>query len=102
MTVRRTKEGALTERVARALLGAPSGVDPEKGQVRFGDIAVNIKTGRFFDYEDETGGGHIELIQRFKNVQNGQAEAWLKENITDARSQPRSEERRGGKERRSR
>ncbi len=92
MTVRRTKEGALTERVARALLGAPSGVDPEKGQVRFGDISVNVATGRFFDYEDETGGGHIELIQRFKNVQNGQAEAWLKENITDARTQPLPDE----------
>jgi hypothetical protein len=88
VTVRRTKEGALTERVARALLGAPSGWDSEKGQVRFGDIAVNVATGRYFDYEDETGGTYIELIQRFKNVQNGQAEAWLKENVTDAKPLP--------------
>jgi hypothetical protein len=88
MTVRRTKEGALTERVARALLGAPSGVDPEKGQVRFGEISVNIATGRYFDYEDETGGSHIELIQRFKNVQNGQAEAWLRDNVIEARPLP--------------
>ena len=84
MTVRRTKEGALTERVARALLGAPSGLDPEKGQARFGDIAVNLLTGRFFDYEDETGGTHIDLIRRFKALQNGQAEAWLKENVIEA------------------
>jgi hypothetical protein len=88
MTVRRTKEGALTERVARALLGAPSGVDPEKGQVRFGDIGVNIATGRFFDFEDETGGTHVDLIRRFKNLQNGQAEVWLKENIVEARPLP--------------
>ncbi|MCC8963736.1 AAA family ATPase [Bradyrhizobium sp. Pear76] len=84
----RTKDGALTERVARRLLGAPSGLEPEKGQVRFGDIVVNIKTGRYFDFEDETSGTHIELIQRFKNLQNGQAEKWLKENITDAAPDP--------------
>ncbi|MCC8945977.1 AAA family ATPase [Bradyrhizobium sp. Arg62] len=88
MMVLRTKEGALTERVARRLLGAPSGLDPETGQVRFGDIAVNVKTGRFYDFEDETSGTHIELIQRFKNLQNGQAEKWLKENITDATPEP--------------
>lgn len=88
MTVLRTKEGALTERVARALLGAPSGEDPEKGQVRFGDIGVNLATGRFFDYEDETGGNHVDLIRRFKNLQNGQAEAWLKENIVEGKPLP--------------
>ena len=92
MTVRRTKEGALTERVARALLGAPSGLDPEKGQARFGDIAVNLLTGRFFDYEDETGGTHIDLIRRFKALQNGQAEAWLKENVTEAPALPLPQE----------
>lgn len=84
IAVRRTKEGALTERVARLLFGAPSGFDPEKGTVRFGDISVNIKSGKFFDFEDETSGTHIELIQRFKNAHNGQAELWLKENVTDA------------------
>lgn len=87
-TLLRTREGALTERVARALLGAPSGSDPEKGQVRFGDIAVNYVTGRFFDFEDETSGTHIELIQRFKNLQNGQAERWLKENVFDLKPDP--------------
>lgn len=92
MTVRRTKEGALTERVARALLGAPSGIDPEKGQVRFGDISINVATGRFFDFEDETGGDHVDLIRRFKNLQNGQAEAWLKENVTEAASLPLPQE----------
>ncbi|CAN7379546.1 AAA family ATPase [Bradyrhizobium sp. LjRoot220] len=88
MTIRRTKEGALTERVAIALLGKPSGMDPEKGQVRFGDIAVNVATGRYFDYEDETGGTHVDLIRRFKNLQNGQAEIWLQENITEAATPP--------------
>jgi hypothetical protein len=88
IAVRRTKEGALTERVARALLGAPSGFDPEKGTVRFGDVTVNLKTGKFFDFEDEISGTHIELIQRVKNLKNGQAEAWLKENITDAKPLP--------------
>lgn len=92
MTVLRTKEGALTERVARLLLGAPDGTDPEKGQVRFRDIAVNLKTGRFFDFEDETSGTHIELIQRFKNLHNGQAEKWLKENVTDASPDPLPQE----------
>jgi hypothetical protein len=88
IAVRRTREGALTERVARLLLGAPSGIDSEKGQARFGDISVNLRSGKFFDFDDETSGTHIELIQRVKNLQNGQAEAWLKENITDARPMP--------------
>jgi hypothetical protein len=84
VTVLRTKKGALTERVARHLLGTPSGIDPIKGRVSFGEISVNIATGRYFDSEDETSGTHIELIQRFKNLQNGQAEKWLEEHITKA------------------
>jgi len=74
------------------LLGSPSGYDTEKGQVRFGDITVNVATGRFFDSEDESSGTHIELIQRLKNLQNGQAEAWLKQNVTDFRPGPLPEE----------
>lgn len=92
MTVRRTKEGALTERVARALLGAPSGYDTEKGQVRFGDISVNVATGKFFDFEDETSGTHVDLIRRFKNLANGQAEQWLKENVIEVRPLPLPQE----------
>lgn len=88
MTVLRTKEGALTELVARHLLGTPSGIDPAKGRVSFGDISVNIATGRYFDSEDETSGTHIELIQRFKNLQNGQAEKWLKEHVLEAPAIP--------------
>jgi ABC-type dipeptide/oligopeptide/nickel transport system ATPase component len=88
MTVCRTKAGALTERVARLLLGAPSGIDSEKGQLRFGDVSVNIKTGKFYDLEDEVSGTHIDLIQRVKGLQNGQAEAWLDENVTNAQPLP--------------
>src|SRR6266566_4624831 len=89
IAVRRTKAGALTERVARLLLGAPSGIDSEKGQLRFNEnISVNIRTGKFFDFDDEISGTHIDLIQYVKNLQNGQAEAWLKENITDAKPTP--------------
>src|SRR5690242_5501864 len=88
MAILRTKEGALTERVARLLLGAPSGSDPEKGQVRFGELSVNIQTGRFFDFEDETSGSHLDLIRRVKNLQNGKAEEWLKDNILAAQPLP--------------
>lgn len=92
MTVKRTKEGALTERVATLLLGPPTGVDPDKGATRFGEISVNFVSGRFYDMEDETGGTHLDLIRRFKNLQNGQAEVWLKENVTDAQSAPLPQE----------
>jgi hypothetical protein len=91
-SVRRTKAGALTERVARLLLGAPSGVDPEKGQVRFGDISINIVTGRYFDFSDETAGGHIELIEHVKQLQNGQALEWFDENVTKAKPLPLPQE----------
>jgi hypothetical protein len=92
VTILRTKEGALTERVARLLLGAPSGVDPDKGEIRFGEITVNITTGRFFDFEDEISGTHLDLIRRFKNLQNGQAETWLKENVFDFKAGPLPQE----------
>jgi hypothetical protein len=88
MSAKRTREGALTERVARLLLGAPTTIDPAAGKVRFGDISVNVVTGKFFDYEDEVSGTHIELIQRVKGLVNGQAEAWIKQNITDFRPGP--------------
>src|SRR5690349_5534875 len=88
MTVCRTKAGALTERVARLLLGAPSGIDAEKGQERFGDITINLQTGRFFDFDNEVSGGYIELIQRVKGLQNGQAEAWFEANVTNAKPLP--------------
>src|SRR5579859_7925624 len=84
MAVLRTREGALTERVARALLGAPDGADPEKGEVRFGDISVNLSSGRFYYYDEEASGTHIDLIRKVKGLQNGQAEAWLEENVTKA------------------
>ncbi len=81
MTILRTKQGALTERVARLLLGSPGSTDPEAGKSRFGEITVNLKTGRFFDEEDETGGDHLDLIRRLKKVENGEALRWLDENI---------------------
>src|SRR5262245_41772519 len=88
MAVLRTKEGALTERVARLLLGSPSGVDPEKGQIKFGEISVNIVTGRYFDFEEETGGTHLDLIRKFKAMANGQAEQWLKDHVFNAEPIP--------------
>src|SRR6266704_2360446 len=88
IAVRRTKAGALTERVAKLLLGAPSGIDHERGQLRFGDINVNLATGKFFDFDDEVSGTHIELIQRVKQLKNGGAEAWLDDNITNAKPLP--------------
>jgi len=81
---KRTKQGALTERVAMLLLGQPSGVDPAKGQVRFNDIVVNYTTGRYYDMEEEEGGDHLALIRKFKRLENGQAEAWLEEHVTKA------------------
>lgn len=87
-SAKRTKEGALLERVATLLLGAPTTIDPAAGKVRFGDISINYVTGRFFDYEDEKSGTHIELIQRLKGLVNGQAEAWIKQNITEVAPDP--------------
>lgn len=81
---KRSKKGALTERVATLLLGTPSGIDPGKGKINFNDIVVDIVTGRFYDMEDEAGGDHLDLIRKFKRLENGQAEAWLEENVTKA------------------
>lgn len=83
MTVRRTKAGALTERVARLLLGAPLTFDLERGTQRYQeDISVSLATGRCFDLEEEVSLTHLDLIRRFKKLENGQAEAWLEQNVT--------------------
>lgn len=93
MTVRRTKEGALTERVARALLGAPTVYDADKGTQRYReDISINLTTGRCFDLEEEVSLTHLDLIRRYKKLENGQAEVWLEQNITKAAPLPLPEE----------
>jgi hypothetical protein len=83
MTARRTKEGALSERVARQLLGAPTTYDAETGTQRYQeDISLSLVTGRLFDLEEEVSLTHLDLIRRCKKLENGQAEAWLEQNVT--------------------
>ena len=88
MPVRRTAEGALSERVARALLGAPTTYDAETGTQRYQDISLNLTTGRLFDLEEEVSLTHLDLIRRCKILENGQAEAWLEQNVTRAPALP--------------
>lgn len=85
----RTNEGALTERVARLLLGAPSAPLVTNKMVRFGDIGVNVVTGRFFDFEEEKSGDRNALVRLVKpELENGEAEAWIKANVIDAPLEP--------------
>lgn len=84
MTVRRTKDGALSERVARALFGAPATFDAERGTQRYQDLSLSLVTGRLFDLEEEVSLTHLDLIRREKKLENGQAEAWLEANVTKA------------------
>ena len=89
MTDLRTPEGALTERVALLLLGAPSAPLVTNKMVRFGDIGINVVTGRFFDFEEEKSGDRNDLVRLIKpELENGQAEAWIKANVIDAPLEP--------------
>jgi AAA domain/DnaB-like helicase N terminal domain len=93
MPARRTKEGALTERVARLLLGAPTTYDADKGVQRYQeDISINLTTGRCYDLEEEVALTHLDLIRRYKKLENGQAEVWLEQNITKAPALPLPQE----------
>lgn len=81
----RTPEGALTERVARALLGAPTSLIVDNNVVRFGEIGVNIVSGKFYDFEEEKSGDRNDLVRLVKpELKNGDAEAWIKANVLDA------------------
>jgi hypothetical protein len=68
-----------------ALLGAPTKPRVENGSIRFGDIVVNVVTGRFFDFEEEKSGDVHDLVRLVKpDLQNGAAEVWVKTNVVDA------------------
>ncbi len=76
---------ALMEPVARRLLGEPNRRLSSKDKLRFGtngSLAVEIggeNAGTFYDFEDEVGGGVIELVALKTGAKNGGAMAWLTE-----------------------
>ncbi|WP_413813606.1 toprim domain-containing protein, partial [Mesorhizobium sp. Root157] len=71
--------------LARLLLGEPNGGLSKVTQLRFGSkgsIAVEIggaKKGRWYDYEEGSGGDGLELVRREKGLSNGAAADWARE-----------------------
>jgi len=78
-------QGAHIETVARRLLGEPNREKSTKHQLRFGthgSMAVEIggnKAGTWYDFQDEVGGGVVELVQRETGLANGEVFDWLRE-----------------------
>ena len=77
--------GAHIEAVARKLLGDPNREKSTTHQLRFGNqgsMAVEIggnKAGSWYDFENEVGGGVMELIKRETGLVNGAAFDWLRD-----------------------
>jgi hypothetical protein len=77
--------GAYAEAVALKLLGEPNREKSTKYQLRFGthgSMAVEIggnKAGTWYDFEDEVGGGVVELVERVTGLANGEAFNWLRQ-----------------------
>ena len=76
---------ALTEPVARAILGEPNTRLSTRSQLRFGSrgsVAVETvgdKRGTWFDHEAGEGGGVLDLLRIRKGLANGAALAWLED-----------------------
>ena len=84
------------ERIARALLGEPNGDLTTKRQLRFGSkgsLAVELvgqRAGRWYDHEQEVGGGLVELVRRERHCETREAFAWLRSmGIGDDQRTPR-------------
>jgi hypothetical protein len=76
-----------TKRICQHLLGAPNRELSTEDQWRYGSkgsLAVEVAgdvAGTWFDHEDQTGGGILDLISREKCFSNGEAFTWLHEEL---------------------
>ena len=73
---------ALMEPVAIKLLGEPNTkLSKPPRDVRFGtrgSMAANFEDGKWFDHENQIGGGVLDLITHETGRNRGEALAWLK------------------------
>ena len=72
------------EEVARALLGEPNKRLSKQRELRFGthgSIAVDLDKGTWFDHENKTGGGVLDLITMRMGKANGDALKWLRDEL---------------------
>src|SRR5690348_7946010 len=68
--------------VATALLGEPNKALSTKDRLRYGNhgsVEINLAKGAFFDFEEEIGGGVLDLIKRIKGLEGGDALDWMRE-----------------------
>ena len=73
---------ALMEPVALKLLGEPNtNLSNPPRDMRFGSrgsMAVDYENGRWFDHENQVGGGVLDLIAYKTGCNTGEAQAWLR------------------------
>jgi putative DNA primase/helicase len=75
------------EAIARRLLGAPNRQHSTRQQLRFGSngsVAVEIagpKRGEWYDHEEQTGGGPLDLLYKKGGISNGAALEWLQSEL---------------------
>ena len=77
----RDKAPALIEDVASELLKDRPIVQKTENQISFGNkgsFRINIEAGTFFDFEQETGGGLLQMISHVLGVDNDESKQWLR------------------------
>ena len=70
--------GWLLRVVALTLCGEPTG-EADGLKLKFGDVEIDLETGKFYDYDAEHGGYAIDLVRHVRKLENGAAEAWIAE-----------------------
>jgi hypothetical protein len=69
------------ETVALELLGPPDDENRRGSEWRYGtngSLAINLDIGTFYDFENEEGGGVLDLIKREKGLTGKDAFEWLR------------------------
>ena len=78
--------------VAKALIGEPNQRLPKSDRWRYGNkgsLSVDIAKGQWYDFEADTGGGVLELIERELQTDRAGALDWLKRGGYISKSSPR-------------
>ena len=66
----------MIESLAINLIGEPSKRDTRKHELRYGShgsLKIDLKRGRFSDFENDVHGDALDLIKRFRNYSTSEA-----------------------------
>jgi RecA-family ATPase len=88
-------------RILPEFMGEPNRSLSSRTELRWGrngSLSVDLEGNTWFDHEDQTGGGVLDLLKSFKGLDKPDALKWLEDNgFLERRSKPNGEDKPRGK-----